>query len=160
MYSNYKFQGSDCDNGIQDGTETGVDCGGTCTPCATVDFSCNQANNTINFNGTNATTMSTNMSYGEVTIHPLTGGTLFLDFGDTDPTTGIYQGTGASGGNGYVWMYYVPFGSGNMYQSYFETGNVQVTVTGSTINIEGCNLRLSTNSGITYVELNLNVNCN
>ncbi|MFM1998559.1 MAG: hypothetical protein RL204_506 [Bacteroidota bacterium] len=158
LYSNHEFQGSNCNNGIQDGTETGVDCGGTCSACITVDLSCNQPNNTIKWNGTSTSVLSSNMEDGEVTIHPPSGGTLYLDFGSTNPENGIYVGTAASGGNGYVWMYYVPFG-GSMYQSYYYTGTVQVTVSGSNINIQGCNLKMSNDSGSTYKLLNMNVNC-
>lgn len=158
LYSNHEFQGSNCNNGIQDGTETGVDCGGTCSACLTVDLSCNQSNNTISWDGTSMTVFNTNMDGGEVTIHPTSGGTLYMDFGYSNPTNGIYVGTAASGGNGYVWMYFVPFG-GSMYEAYYYTGTVQVTVSGSNINIQGCNLKMSTNSGSTYKLLNLNVNC-
>jgi len=157
LFPNYEFQGSNCDNGIQDGTETGVDCGGTCTPCITVDLSCNQANNTIKWNGTTLNVGNPNMVDGEVTIYPTTGGSLYLDFGNSDPTSGIYVATAASGGNGNVWMYYVHFG-GATYQPYYYTGNVIVTVSGSNINVKGCNLKMTTEGGLTNKLLNMNVN--
>lgn len=158
LFPNHEFQGSNCNNGIQDGTETGVDCGGTCSDCITVDLSCNQANNTIKWNGTNMNISAANMDGGEVTMHPTSGGTLYMDFGSSDPTNGIYVATAASGGNGYVWMYFIPFG-GAMYEAYYYTGTLQVSVSGSNINIQGCNLKMSTNSGSTYTLLNMNVNC-
>jgi hypothetical protein len=54
-----------CDDGIQNGDETGVDCGGTCDACALADGE-------INFNGT-VYTLNDNSS----TFSPYTGGILF-----------------------------------------------------------------------------------
>ena len=38
---------SQCYNGNQDGSETGIDCGGTCGPCNVATPSCTPANNTM-----------------------------------------------------------------------------------------------------------------
>lgn len=52
----FSCNATDCNNGEQDGNETGVDCGGDCPPC--------QNNNT---NNTNKAYLNPNLTYGSVT---------------------------------------------------------------------------------------------
>ena len=156
----YNFLVSDCDNGFQDGTETGVDCGGICWPCQYVDFSCNQAINSISWDGSNLPTSSTNIGGNIFTIHPSGGGVLYFEFWWYPfPMTGPFRGSSSVDRSGKVYFKFKPPGSSYWYESYDETGSLQVTYNGSSTKIQGCNLKLSLNGGISYTLLNLNVNC-
>jgi hypothetical protein len=158
--SNYYKFSSDCTNGIQDGDETGVDCGGNCEPCETVDLSCNMSNNTFEYVASLYNTFTGSMSFGESNLTVIGGGTFHIDFGSDPTSSGIYTATEFSTGSGYFTCYFIPSGSGSVYYSDNTSGNVMVTVSGSNINVEFCDLLITANGGSSYKNISGNINFN
>jgi hypothetical protein len=65
-----------CFNGVQDGNENGVDCGGDCVPCHAATPSCSIGANSFQSNGGSATTItSPAVSAGTNSTYTFTGNT-------------------------------------------------------------------------------------
>lgn len=156
---NFKEFTSDCNNGIQDGTETGVDCGGSCAPCATVDLSCNMSNNTFEYVTTLSNSYTGLLTNGEGNVNLVGGGTFHVDFGDNPTSSGVYTAKEFASGEYDFTCYFVPNGGG-LYDSDNTSGNVMVTVSSSGYNIEFCDLMLTANGGSTYKNVSGNINFN
>lgn len=156
--SSYVKFTSDCTNGLQDGDESGVDCGGSCVPCSTVDLSCNLDNDEFVYMSNSYTALQGSMMNGESLLTLLGGGVFKIDFGQDPTTSGVYTATEMFAGGGDFTCYYIPSGSSSIYYSDETSGNVMVTVSAFNINVEFCDLKITANGGSTYRNISGNLN--
>jgi hypothetical protein len=149
---------SHCGNGIQDGNESGIDCGGDCDSCLTVDLSCNLGLNKVEYNDQIYTVVSgAPILFGTVTVTGSMGGYLIFDFGDSHPTNGIYSCHPYLEGDGKVCLTYLPQMTPYVYYALENAGNIEVLYTEFGIVLRGCNIVVTKSDGTQSEYLNFNV---
>jgi hypothetical protein len=149
---------STCSNGIQDGSESGIDCGGDCDSCLTVDLSCNLGLNKVEFyNQIFPMVSGAPIQFGRVTLTGMQGGYLVLDFGDSHPVGGIYSCHPYLEGNGKVSLTYLPQMSTYVYYALENAGNIEVLYTDFGIILRACNIVVTKADGTQAEYLNFNV---
>ena len=149
---------SHCNNGIQDGNESGIDCGGDCDSCLTVDLSCNLGINKVEFNDQIFSMVSgAPIISGTVTLTGYQGGYLILDFGNSHPVGGIYSCHPYLEGDGKVSLTYLPQMTTYVYYGLENAGNIEVLYTEFGIVLRACNIVVTKSDGTQSEYLNFNV---
>lgn len=146
----YQLFTSDCTNGIQDGDETGVDCGGSCTPCITVDLSCGPVQGNISIDGTSYTIDNVSALSSGFSLQ-FSQGLIVFQF-ETTPSTGIYQTTAYNAdysGNrcGIQANFINDVGAVTIYNSVVDGGNIQVTTGANNYSVQFCGVELRNDAG-------------
>lgn len=150
----YRLFTSDCTNGIQDGDETGVDCGGSCVACITVDLNCSITNGTISMGGVNYPVGNINPLNSGFSLQT-TLGLIIFQFEST-PSSGIYQTTTYNTsyvGNrcGIQASLLNDEGTFTVYNSILNGGNLQVTTGLENYTVQFCNVELRTSEGVSLI---------
>lgn len=92
---NWEPANSLCSNGIQDGSETGVDCGGNCPPCPGLSIPCTVAQGTVVYDGNTFNVTSMIVLFDEVLINTSGGFTMNIRTGDDIAPGNVYTLTAA-----------------------------------------------------------------
>ncbi len=144
--SDYKAYTSDCTNGLQDGDETGIDCGGSCTPCVTVDLDCGIEEGQFRFGDVELSLGNSNILNNGFTVSSSLGQFIF-QFQGLPFTTGIFQCTDYNSnysGNkcGILFNVLDENSEFTEYKSFASGDNIQVTVDATGYTIKFCDVQL------------------
>jgi hypothetical protein len=143
--SNWEPAGSLCSNGIQDGSETDVDCGGNCPPCGGLNVPCTVPTGTLIYNGISYNITSMIVLFDQALIQTSAGFDITIETGDDIEPGIVYSLTAAVnpvGQNAWISVqeqfseYRSQNGSGSMYIE-GNSSNVTITVCDAVLKIVG-----------------------
>ena len=143
--SNWEPASSLCSNGIQDGSETGIDCGGNCDPCGGLSIPCTVPTGTIVYNGISIGITSIIVLSDQALIQTTAGYGITIETGNDFAPGTIFNLTSAvnpTGNNAFVSIdegfseYRSQNGSGAMYVT-GTSSNTTITICDATVKLAG-----------------------